>query len=146
MSNRTQTGCHEPCFSCYKEYQLLNSRSAEIEKTLENEFKCNDTFHHLRRRPGTARGIESKTCLCRGIRCSKKRKKKAPKATASHKATTTEEKEEKRALAEDSWTTTHPTSTLTPTSSVAGRTPSLTFLIRCDAGHQEPLQSQMAVS
>ena len=66
-------------YNRYKEYQLLNSRSSEIEKTLENEFKCNDTFHHLHRRPGMARGIESKTCLCREIRCSKKRKKKGPR-------------------------------------------------------------------
>ena len=61
-------------YNRYREYQLLNSRSTEIEASLENEYGCKDTFHHLPRRPGTA-GIKSKTCICREYKLSKKRKR-----------------------------------------------------------------------
>jgi hypothetical protein len=64
-------------YTRYREYQQLNKRSSEIEGSLENEFGCRDTFHHLHRRPEAAKGIESKTCLCRVIRRTKKRKRAA---------------------------------------------------------------------
>jgi ribonuclease HI len=63
-------------YNRYREYQLLSKRSMEIETSLENDYGCKDSFHHLQRRPEMKAGIDSKTCLCREIKLSSKKRKR----------------------------------------------------------------------